>query len=160
MDTDAKLRIPTVWTHGSSSWWWGMYDYVVVVLPNKCVRGPYATMLAWECVLFVGPTFLRILVLLVVVVVPVMSHPPLPSRTQRHVAVWPRQTAPSDTPIPSYSKRRRALCPRQTIADMSSVITAETQCQLDSGNDVISWYPTAGVSVAQEQYASFVCMSS
>jgi hypothetical protein len=86
---------------------------------------------------------------------PVMFHPP--SRTHRH-AIWPRQTDPPAA-VPSYSKRRRTVYPRQTIADMSSVIQAEEQCQVDSGNEVISCYPTAGVTVAQKQWASFVCMS-
>ena len=87
-----------------------------------------------------------------------MSNRP-PSHTKRD-HIWPRQTAPPSLPTPSYSKRRRTVCPRQAIADLSSVIQAETKCQLDSGNEIISCFPTAGVSVAQEQWASFVCKSS
>ena len=79
--------------------------------------------------------------------------PNSPSRPQRDI--WPRQTN-----LPSYSKRRRVLAPRQTITDLSQVIQAETECQLDSGNEVISCFPKAGVVVPQEQWASFVCMSS
>lgn len=46
---------------------------------------------------------------------------------------------------------------RQTIADQDKVIAAQEACQINSGNYVISCFPTADTSIPQSQWASFVC---
>lgn len=65
----------------------------------------------------------------------------------------PPPPSPTLPPTPTSLDLRR----RQTIADQAAVASASQQCQVFSGNDVISCFPTAGVSIAQGQWASFVC---
>lgn len=63
---------------------------------------------------------------------------------------------PAPTPPPTM-KRRRTLRPRQTITDQAQVNQAAVDCQLNSGNAVVSCFPTAETVVPQHQWASFVC---
>jgi len=67
--------------------------------------------------------------------------------------LWPEQTA---TPT---LKRRRVLASRQTIVDLPQVSQAEQDCQINSGNNIISCFPTTDTVVPQEEWATFVCMS-
>jgi len=78
---------------------------------------------------------------------------------------------PSRTPGPSTSysspkqKRRRAdtarrrpgpsISPRQT-ADTAAIEQAKNQCEVFSGNQIISCFPTSNTSVAQHDFAGFV----
>jgi hypothetical protein len=94
----------------------------------------------------------------------------------------PAQTSP---PAPGKRKRpnsvelhgRSLKVPRQIIADAPAVCAflvgivvatrlvltrcvpaaAETQCELQVGNDVISCFPTADIVVPQHQWVTFVC---
>ncbi|KAJ7776769.1 hypothetical protein DFH07DRAFT_731410 [Mycena maculata] len=50
--------------------------------------------------------------------------------------------------------------PRQIIADQPAVEAAETQCQVESGNQVISCFPTADVVIPQHQWAFFIWNSN
>ena len=90
--------------------------------------------------------------MLVVVVVVVPAMVAAPSRTQFNIG-------PEKTTTPTR-KRRRVVAPRQIIADQSQVSQAESRCQLLSGNDIISCFPTASTVIPQEEWATFVCMSS
>ncbi|KAJ7258744.1 hypothetical protein B0H12DRAFT_1232190 [Mycena haematopus] len=49
---------------------------------------------------------------------------------------------------------------RQVIADQAAVEAAETQCQIFSGNEVISCFPTADTVFAQHEWATFVWNSN
>ena len=76
-----------------------------------------------------------------------------PSRPHRDII--PRQTS-----SPPSSKRRRVVAPRQVIPDLVQIAQAETDCELLSGNNVISCFPTAGISIPQDEWATLVCKSS
>ncbi|EIN12583.1 hypothetical protein PUNSTDRAFT_81866, partial [Punctularia strigosozonata HHB-11173 SS5] len=82
----------------------------------------------------------------------------VPSRTASASARDPAPTAPPP-------KRRRthhaddagpALRPRQTIVDQDAVEAAKQKCEIDSGNDVVSCFPTGGESFPQHEWATFV----
>ena len=76
---------------------------------------------------------------------------------------WPRPTQPPSPVALQYPrpfKRRRMLERRQVIADQEGVIAAQRQCQVFSGNEVISCFPTTSTVVAQGEWASFVCALS
>ncbi|KAJ7060863.1 hypothetical protein C8F01DRAFT_1253343 [Mycena amicta] len=64
---------------------------------------------------------------------------------------WPQQTEAPSQPHASTSKSRR-----QIVADQDAVAAAKQQCQIASGNEVISCFPTADVSIPQHQWATFV----
>ncbi|KAF8158561.1 hypothetical protein B0H34DRAFT_797929 [Crassisporium funariophilum] len=64
---------------------------------------------------------------------------------------WPQPTPPP-TPSSSSTSRRR----RQVITDQTQVNQALTDCQINSGNDVFSCFPTADTTVPQREWASFV----
>ncbi|KAJ7046488.1 hypothetical protein C8F04DRAFT_1323571 [Mycena alexandri] len=49
---------------------------------------------------------------------------------------------------------------RQTVADQPAVDAAKTRCEIDSGNEVISCFPTADVIIPQHQWATFVWNSN
>jgi hypothetical protein len=72
---------------------------------------------------------------------------PSPSRGNTN---WPAATA--------HPNKRRRVAPRQIIADSAEVIAAEETCE-DSGNQIISCFPTTGTVIPQEEWATFVCMS-
>ncbi|KAJ7505820.1 hypothetical protein B0H11DRAFT_359931 [Mycena galericulata] len=72
---------------------------------------------------------------------------------------WPERTAPSSPwlgGVPSTSK----LVRRQIVADQDAVAAAKTQCEQQSGNEVISCFPTADVVIPQHQWATFVWNSN
>lgn len=80
---------------------------------------------------------------------------------------WPQQTpiaaVPPPSPYPRTTKRRRrdlfphvGLTPRQIIADLDVIQEAANRCQLLSGNDVISCFPTTDTVIPQHEWASFV----
>ncbi|KAF5370984.1 hypothetical protein D9615_010002 [Tricholomella constricta] len=88
---------------------------------------------------------------------------------------WPTQTpvahahepaAPIPTPRKRSLKRRRIRddsfastsksARRQVVADQAEVAKALTDCQINSGNNIISCFPTADTVVAQHQWVSFV----
>lgn len=69
----------------------------------------------------------------------------------------PAPAAPLPAPTPPPAKRRRTLRPRQTIADQPQVSQAQTDCEFNSGNAVISCFPAADTVVPQHQWAAFVC---
>ncbi|KAG5643621.1 hypothetical protein DXG03_000588 [Asterophora parasitica] len=88
---------------------------------------------------------------------------------------WPAQTpaahahepsAPISTPRKRSLKRRRLRddsfastskgVKRQVVADQSEVAQALTDCQINSGNNIISCFPTASTVVAQHEWVSFV----
>ncbi|KAJ7288511.1 hypothetical protein C8J57DRAFT_1280516 [Mycena rebaudengoi] len=86
---------------------------------------------------------------------------------------WPEQTPRIHPPAPRLAKRRRTLHPtpleprgstskmaRQIVADMQAVATAKTQCEINSGNDVVSCFPTDKTVVPQHQWATFVWNSN
>ncbi|KAF9474158.1 hypothetical protein BDN70DRAFT_936867 [Pholiota conissans] len=62
---------------------------------------------------------------------------------------WPTPTPP---PTPTSHKRRR----RQVITDQSEVAQAMTDCQINSGNNVFSCFPTDSTRIPQHQWATFV----
>ncbi|KAF7291675.1 hypothetical protein HMN09_01258800 [Mycena chlorophos] len=78
-------------------------------------------------------------------------------------AIWPAATA-----APRSAKRRRTehlaasskKMARQTVADQSEVNSAKTACEVDSGNDVVSCFPTESTVIAQHQWAAFVWNSN
>jgi len=75
---------------------------------------------------------------------------------------WPRPTqppSPATLQYPRPFKRRRVLEGRQVIADQAGVTAAQRQCQVFSGNEVYSCFPTTNTVVAQGEWASFVCAS-
>ncbi|KAJ3850652.1 hypothetical protein EV368DRAFT_66411 [Lentinula lateritia] len=86
------------------------------------------------------------------------------SRRRVENAPWPRQTQPAvshqrspkrrkvdiDTSLPASS----SLSARQALE--SEVETAETQCDILSGNDIESCFPTADSVFAQSQFVTFV----
>ncbi|KAG7088261.1 hypothetical protein E1B28_012275 [Marasmius oreades] len=63
---------------------------------------------------------------------------------------WPLQT-----PAPPPPPKRRRLAPRQSTF-FDQIERAQQQCQLSSGNDVISCFPTNETIYAQNQWAAFV----
>ncbi|KDR82346.1 hypothetical protein GALMADRAFT_57682 [Galerina marginata CBS 339.88] len=65
----------------------------------------------------------------------------------------PSSPWPAATPAP---KRRRVHSARQTITDQSQVEQAMENCQINSGNDIVSCFPTADTVIPQHQWASFV----
>ncbi|KAF9523884.1 hypothetical protein CPB83DRAFT_647202 [Crepidotus variabilis] len=71
-------------------------------------------------------------------------------------ALWPEPTPAPFAIQDSRSPKRRRLQARQTIADQDKVATAMTQCQFDSGNEIISCFPTAETFIPQGDWASFV----
>lgn len=52
--------------------------------------------------------------------------------------------------------KERSLVARQVIVDQPAIDNALRDCQVFSGNDVISCYPTSGVHVPQHDWATFV----
>ncbi|KAF7292050.1 NAD(P)-binding protein [Mycena indigotica] len=81
--------------------------------------------------------------------------------------VWPAQTEPASSKRKRLEgegqgqgeeldegKRRRRK--RQVIADQSVVDSAKARCENASGNEVLSCFPTADVSIPQHQWATFV----
>ncbi|KAJ3574480.1 hypothetical protein NP233_g1752 [Leucocoprinus birnbaumii] len=98
-----------------------------------------------------------------------LSFDPMTS-TRPQLSPWPQQTpvVAAQNPLPeptapaygrSTTRRRRDShrnIPRQVIADQSQVERAANQCQLLSGNDIISCFPTAGTEIPQHQWAAFV----
>ncbi|KAK7056969.1 hypothetical protein VNI00_002687 [Paramarasmius palmivorus] len=68
---------------------------------------------------------------------------------------WPKRTpAPPSPPSPPKRRRINHLNSRQAFFDQ--VQEAKQRCQFDSGNDVISCFPTADTVYAQHQWATFV----
>ncbi|KAJ7075881.1 hypothetical protein B0H15DRAFT_941424 [Mycena belliarum] len=85
----------------------------------------------------------------------------------------PEQTSIPDPSLPRLAKRRRTLNPptlhprgstskmaRQIVTDSAAVATAKTNCEINSGNDVVSCFPTANTVVPQHQWATFVWNSN
>ncbi|EAU85807.2 hypothetical protein CC1G_05024 [Coprinopsis cinerea okayama7 len=52
--------------------------------------------------------------------------------------------------------RRDGLVARQIVAEQALIEQARRDCQLLSGNEIISCFPTAGISIPQHQWATFV----
>ncbi|EMD39817.1 hypothetical protein CERSUDRAFT_112080 [Gelatoporia subvermispora B] len=78
-----------------------------------------------------------------------------------------RQQAPPPPPEPDHAANARShRAARQddnssssagvVVADPQQVAAAETQCELDSGNDVLSCWPLSNTTVPQHQWATFV----
>ncbi|KAJ7729658.1 hypothetical protein DFH07DRAFT_895467 [Mycena maculata] len=86
--------------------------------------------------------------------------------------LWPEQTPIPDSFSPRLAKRRRTLdtplhphgstskMARQIVADSSAVATAKTNCEINSGNNVVSCFPTADTVIPQHQWATFVWNSN
>ncbi|KAJ7726489.1 hypothetical protein B0H16DRAFT_265063 [Mycena metata] len=72
----------------------------------------------------------------------------------------PHHPWPARTPEPQPPPAERHVAARQTVADQSAVAAAKTQCEIDSGNEVISCFPTADVIIPQHQWATFVWNSN
>ncbi|KAF8651009.1 hypothetical protein AX16_004967 [Volvariella volvacea WC 439] len=70
-----------------------------------------------------------------------------------------RRRIQNDTPLDQVSTRDGATSKvaRQVVADQGLVGEALHNCQLLSGNDVFSCYPTVDTVIAQHQWATFVC---
>ncbi|KIK59400.1 hypothetical protein GYMLUDRAFT_74598 [Collybiopsis luxurians FD-317 M1] len=67
-------------------------------------------------------------------------------------APWPRQTQP---PTPhKRSIKRRKIEERQTLQD--AISQAENQCDIFSGNNVESCFPTADSTFVQDEFVTFV----
>ena len=56
----------------------------------------------------------------------------------------------------SSSEERESLGRRQTVPDQPRIEQARNDCQVFSGNEVISCFPTAGWTINQHQWATFV----
>ncbi|KAF9778610.1 hypothetical protein BJ322DRAFT_476452 [Thelephora terrestris] len=81
---------------------------------------------------------------------------------------WPAQTPVPQASEPSTSKRKRSstverrkllsLQPRQgtSVPDQDAIDQAEQDCQVFSGNNVLSCYPTSNTTIYQNQWATFV----
>ncbi|KXN84603.1 hypothetical protein AN958_12284 [Leucoagaricus sp. SymC.cos] len=94
------------------------------------------------------------------------------SSTRPQLHPWPQQTLDATVRTPSphpaalhgrAAKRRRrdiypdaGLVPRQVIADQSQIASAKGRCQLLSGNDVISCFPTPDTVVPQHEWTAFI----
>ncbi|KAF7346110.1 hypothetical protein MSAN_01837700 [Mycena sanguinolenta] len=87
--------------------------------------------------------------------------------------LWPEQTPIPDPASPRMAKRRRSHSPpleirggstskmaRQIVTDQDQVATAKTNCEINSGNDVVSCFPTSDTVIPQHQWASFVWNSN
>ncbi|KAF8208719.1 hypothetical protein K438DRAFT_1573946 [Mycena galopus ATCC 62051] len=87
--------------------------------------------------------------------------------------LWPEQTPIPDSASPRLTKRRRSShsplqirgtstskIPRQTVTDQSEIDTAKINCEINSGNDVESCFPTADTVIPQHQWAGFVWNSN
>ncbi|KAJ6557286.1 hypothetical protein DFH09DRAFT_986863 [Mycena vulgaris] len=87
--------------------------------------------------------------------------------------LWPEQTPIPDPSSPRLAKRRRTLnspplqprgstskMVRQIVTDSSAIDTARTNCEINSGNDVVSCFPTANTVIPQHQWAAFVWNSN
>ncbi|KAJ6584417.1 hypothetical protein B0H19DRAFT_386402 [Mycena capillaripes] len=72
---------------------------------------------------------------------------------------WPERTAAPSPPLvePHASTSKT---PRQNIADQAAVDAAKERCEFQSGNEVISCFPTADVVVAQHEWVAFVWNSN
>ncbi|KAL0961351.1 hypothetical protein HGRIS_006307 [Hohenbuehelia grisea] len=96
-----------------------------------------------------------------------------PGPSQAFAAVPPPLTplpSPSSAPLRKRSKRRRIREPsdsdfsvgssswskRQVVTDLGAVERAKTRCEVSSGNDVISCFPSADTVVPQHEWASLV----
>ncbi|KAF7365405.1 hypothetical protein MVEN_00413000 [Mycena venus] len=86
---------------------------------------------------------------------------------------WPEQTPAPDPPSARLAKRRRTLHPpplelrgstskmaRQIVTDKDAVAAAKTNCEVNSGNDIVSCFPTADTVIPQHQWATFVWNSN
>lgn len=85
-----------------------------------------------------------------------MSAPPSSSPSS---SPWPRPTQPP-SPAPFHypdSLQRRRVFERQVITDLSAVATAQERCNIYSGNEVYSCFPTTVTVIPQGEWASFVC---
>ncbi|KAF8187784.1 hypothetical protein BJ912DRAFT_1022609 [Pholiota molesta] len=67
---------------------------------------------------------------------------------------WPAPTAAPPLPPPPPPRPPHAA--RQVITDQDQVAQAMTNCQINSGNNVFSCFPTADTTIPQHQWASFV----
>ncbi|KAJ7645556.1 hypothetical protein DFH06DRAFT_1211702 [Mycena polygramma] len=87
--------------------------------------------------------------------------------------LWPAQTPTPDPSPTRKAKRRRTLHPaspqprgstskmaRQIVTDKGAVASAKTNCEINSGNDVVSCFPTADTVIPQHQWATFVWNSN
>ncbi|KAJ6509020.1 hypothetical protein C8R45DRAFT_894034 [Mycena sanguinolenta] len=87
--------------------------------------------------------------------------------------LWPEQTPIPDPASPRMAKRKRSHSPplqvrgsstskmaRQIVTDQDQVATAKTNCEINSGNDVVSCFPTSDTVIPQHQWASFVWNSN
>ncbi|KAJ7162960.1 hypothetical protein C8R46DRAFT_1352789 [Mycena filopes] len=82
----------------------------------------------------------------------------MPASAPRHP--WPERTV---APRPLLAERHAAskvVAARQIVADQGAVDAAKTQCQIQSGNEVISCFPTADVIIPQHEWATFVWNSN
>ncbi|KAJ7163305.1 hypothetical protein C8R46DRAFT_891295 [Mycena filopes] len=93
--------------------------------------------------------------------------PPSPSQN----LPWPAQTSSpeSNSDTPRLAKRRRTLTSprgstskmtRQIVTDSAAVATAKTNCEINSGNEIVSCFPTSSTVIPQHQWATFVWNSN
>ncbi|KAJ7043900.1 hypothetical protein C8F04DRAFT_942855 [Mycena alexandri] len=83
---------------------------------------------------------------------------------------WPPAQTPSPhSSSPRLAKRRRTPNPprgstskmaRQIVTDSAAVATAKTNCEVNSGNDIVSCFPTSSTVIPQHQWATFVWNSN
>ncbi|KAJ7366641.1 hypothetical protein DFH08DRAFT_680431 [Mycena albidolilacea] len=84
--------------------------------------------------------------------------------------LWPAQTPVPHSSSPRLAKRRRTLNPpnggstskmaRQIVTDKDAVAQAKTNCEVNSGNEVVSCFPTSDTVIPQHQWATFVWNSN
>jgi hypothetical protein len=95
------------------------------------------------------------------------------SATPSQNTFWPEQTPIPDPSSARLAKRRRTLHPpplemrgstskmaRQIVTDQAAVEVAKNNCEFNSGNDIVSCFPTADTVIPQHQWATFVWNSN
>ncbi|KAJ7166338.1 hypothetical protein C8R43DRAFT_191236 [Mycena crocata] len=69
---------------------------------------------------------------------------------------WPEPTLASA----SLGQASPSILARQVVADQGAVAAAKNTCQVASGNEVISCFPTANTVITQHEWATFVWNSN
>ncbi|KAK6996794.1 hypothetical protein R3P38DRAFT_1959894 [Favolaschia claudopus] len=72
---------------------------------------------------------------------------------------WPEPTDELSL-LPGAHHASSSKIARQDVADQATVEAAKTQCQIFSGNEVLSCFPTGNTVVTQHQWADFVWNSN
>ncbi|KAH6912872.1 hypothetical protein BKA70DRAFT_778340 [Coprinopsis sp. MPI-PUGE-AT-0042] len=83
------------------------------------------------------------------------AHPPPPSSHAEGRSLKRRRMG-SGSWAEAREVGERSIAARQTVPDQDRIEQARRDCQIFSGNEVISCFPTAGWSIPQHQWATFV----